>query len=172
VNYESDVLEGSFGEFKAAHGQKYQDPANFLQALWNEVGPAVGSMKMMLELMKDKFEGDLAGIHADLTNISQQLIDFLIEEVGEDVNNTIKFINKITHQLNKYDDKECTNEEQGDPNALPPDKGEGQNEASKTQGMLPVAPEANPAEGTTADTTTMAEGDKEETQSLSMVSGG
>jgi hypothetical protein len=55
--YDSDVLEVSLGEFKAAHGQKYQDLANFLRALWNKARPAVGSMKIMLELMRTEFEG-------------------------------------------------------------------------------------------------------------------
>jgi hypothetical protein len=128
-------------------------------------------MKMMLKLMKDKFEGELAGICADLTNIPQHLIDFLIEEVGEDANNAIKFINKIRDQLNNYDDKECSNSQQRDLNAPPSDKGEGQNEASKTRGTLPRAPEANLTEETT-NIATMVERDKEGMQSLSMASGG
>ncbi len=32
-DYESDILKVSFGEFNAAHTQKYKDPANFLQVL-------------------------------------------------------------------------------------------------------------------------------------------
>jgi hypothetical protein len=46
--YNSAVLEVSSGKFEAAHGQKYKEPANFLQALWNEAGLTVGSMKIML----------------------------------------------------------------------------------------------------------------------------
>jgi hypothetical protein len=57
-DYNLDLLEVSSGEFEAAHSQKYQQPENFLQALWNKAGPAIGSMKIMLELMKTKFEGE------------------------------------------------------------------------------------------------------------------
>ncbi len=54
--YDSDVLEVSSGKFEAAHDQKYKEPANFLQALWNKAGPSVGSMKIMLEMVRTKFE--------------------------------------------------------------------------------------------------------------------
>jgi hypothetical protein len=47
-DYDSDSLEVSSGEFDTAHGQKYVEPQNFLQALWNEAGPAVRSMKKCL----------------------------------------------------------------------------------------------------------------------------
>jgi hypothetical protein len=78
-NYDRDVPEVSSGKFEVAHGQKYQKPSNFLQAFWNKAGPLVGSMKIMLELMKNEFKGELTGFHADLTNILQQLIDYLIK---------------------------------------------------------------------------------------------
>jgi hypothetical protein len=58
-----------------------------------------------------------------------------------------------------------------DPNALPPDKEDKQIEASKTQGMVPRAPEASPAEGV-ATTVNMTDGDKEGPQSVSMASSG
>jgi hypothetical protein len=63
----------------AAHGQKYVEPQNFLQALWNEAGPVVGSMKIMLELMTTEFEGKVAGLMVDLTNMPQILIDFSLK---------------------------------------------------------------------------------------------
>jgi hypothetical protein len=75
--YDSDALEVSSGKFEEAHGQKYKEPANFLQALWNKAGPTVGRMKIMLGMLRTKFEGELAGLQADLTNYPQQLIDFL-----------------------------------------------------------------------------------------------
>ncbi len=123
-DYESDALEVSSGKFKAAHGQKYQDLiANFLQALWNEVGPAVGSMKIMLYLMRTEFEGEVAGLKADLTNIPQVLIDFLIKESGEDSNNAIDFIDNIAEQLNKFDkERNAGEDETGELDALHPDK--------------------------------------------------
>ncbi len=40
------------------------------------------------------------------------------------------------------------------------------------RGMVPGAPEAPPTEGTTTNTVNMAEGDKEEPQSVSMAPGG
>jgi hypothetical protein len=43
--YDSAVLEVSSSRFEAAHGQKYEEPANFLQALWNKAGLTVGSMR-------------------------------------------------------------------------------------------------------------------------------
>jgi hypothetical protein len=77
-----------------AHGQRYQESTNFLQVLWNKADPLVGSVKIMLDLMKNEFEGEIAGLQADTTNIPQQLVDFLIEEVGKDLHNAINFINK------------------------------------------------------------------------------
>jgi hypothetical protein len=77
-NYALKALEVSSGEFKAAHGQKYQEPTNSLQVLWNEADPLVGSMKIMLDLMKNEFEGEIAGLQADMTNIPQQLVNSLI----------------------------------------------------------------------------------------------
>ncbi len=127
ANYDSNVLEVSSRELKAAHRQKYQDPANFLQVLWNEAGPAVGSMKIMLEMIRKKIKGELASILAELTNTPSILINFLIEEVGEDANGAIEFIDKIAEQLNEYDGEESAGEQQGDPNVTPPGKGEGQN---------------------------------------------
>jgi hypothetical protein len=62
----SDALEVSSGEFEAAHGQKYEEPANFLQALWNEAGLTVGSMKIMLKMLRTKFEGELAGLYRQI----------------------------------------------------------------------------------------------------------
>ncbi len=50
-----------------------------MQALWNEAGPVVGSMKIMLELMTTEFEGKVAGLMVDLTNMPQILIDFSLK---------------------------------------------------------------------------------------------
>ena len=38
-----EATEVSSGIFEAEHGQKYEEPANFLQALWNVAGPSVGA---------------------------------------------------------------------------------------------------------------------------------
>ncbi len=69
--YDLDALEISSGKFEATHGQKYKEPANFLQALWNKTGPTVGSMKIVLDMLRTKFKGELAGLQADLTNYPQ-----------------------------------------------------------------------------------------------------
>jgi hypothetical protein len=100
------------------------------------------------------------------------LIDFLIKEAGKDTNNVIDFIDQIANQLSKYDKESNAGEDkEGYPNAHPFNKGGGPNEASKTQGTLPRAPEATPAGGTAAATATMAEGDEKGMQSMSMASG-
>jgi hypothetical protein len=70
-NYNLEALEIFSGEFEAAHSQKYQEPTKFLQVLWNKAGPSVGSIKIMLDLMKNEFEGEIAGLQADTTNIPQ-----------------------------------------------------------------------------------------------------
>jgi hypothetical protein len=56
--------------------------------------------------------------------------------------------------------------------ALTPKEGGGTSLASKTQGMLPRAPEASPAEGAAKETNTMmADEDKDGAQSMSMAQG-
>jgi hypothetical protein len=119
-NYDLKALEVSSDEFKVAHNQKYQEV------------PLVGSMKIMLNLMKNKFEGEIADLQADTTNIPQQLVNFLIEKVGKDLCYAINFINKITDQLEEYKEEVSARDQQGDPDALPPNKGKEQSKVSKT----------------------------------------
>jgi hypothetical protein len=159
----------SSGKFKAAHRQKYEEPINFHQAHWNKVGPSVGSMKIMLKMMWTKFEGESAGLKADLTNYPQCLIGFLIKEARE----AITFLDLISTQLAQYKEavaKEKDANEESD--AFPPDKAVKLIKASKTQGTVPGAPEVPPAEGTATNTINMAEGDKGGPQSVSMAPGG
>jgi hypothetical protein len=171
-DYNSDILEVSSGEFEAAHSQKYQHTENFLQALWNKAGPAVGSMKTMLKLMKTEFKGEVAGLMADSSNVPQTLIDFLIEEAGKDPHDAIAFLNQTANQLSQFDEESNAGDnEDRDTNAHPPDPGGKHSKASKTQGTLPRAPQANPAGGAAATTTTTVEGDKKGVQSLSMATG-
>jgi hypothetical protein len=66
-------------------------------------------MKIMLEMMMTKLEGELAGLQADLTSYPQQLINFLIKEAGEDATNVIIFLDQITDQLNKYNKEDRRN---------------------------------------------------------------
>jgi hypothetical protein len=175
--YASDAMEVDSGEFEAAHAQKYKELLNFRQALWNEAGPSVGSMKIMLEMLRTKFEGELAGLQADLTNYPQCLIGFLIKEAGADLTEAITFLDLTLDQIAQYkeDDlkeKDDNRDSDKDADALPPDREGKQIEASKTQGTVPRAPEATPAEGTAASTVNMAEGDKEGPQFMSMAPGG
>ncbi len=175
--YASDAVEVESGEFKAAHAQKYKEPLNFRQALWNEAGPSIGSMKIMLEMLRTEFKGELEGLKADLTNYPQRFINFLIKEAGEDLNAAIAFLDLTLDQISQYkeDDhnkKTYNRDADKDANALPPDKEGKQIEASKTQGMVPRAPEATPAEGTTTSTVNMTEEDREGLQSVSMAPGG
>jgi hypothetical protein len=127
-------------------------------------------------MMRTKFEGELAGVQADLTTYSQVLINFFIEEAGEDPRDAITFLEMTLAQISQYevenpeetDANEAFNK---DPNALPPDKEDKQIEASKTQGTVPRASEVSPAEGV-ATTVNMTDGDEEGPQSVSMASGG
>jgi hypothetical protein len=176
-NNASDVVEVESGEFEAAYAQKYKEPLNFRQALWNEAGPSVGSMKIMLEMLRTKFKGELEGLQADLTKYPQCLIDFFIEEAGADLKVVIMFLDLTLDQISQYKEDDPKEQDDNgdsdkDPNALPPDKEGERIEASKTQGTVPRAPEAAPAEGTAASTINTTEGDKEGPQSMSMAPGG
>ncbi len=132
----------------------------------------VGSMKIMLDLMKNEFKGEIAGLQADTTNIPQQLVDLLIEEVGKDLHDAINFINNTVDQLEKYKEEESAGDHQGDPDALPPNMGKEHNEASKTQGSLHGAPQTHSAQGTGITIAMPVDGDKEGTQFVSMAPGG
>ncbi len=128
-------------------------------------------MKIMLELMKTEFEGEVAGL-ADSSNIPKTLIDFLIEEAGKDPHDTIAFLNQTANQLSQFNEESNTGDDKdGDTNAHPPNPGDEYSKAIKTQGTLPRAPQANPAGGAATITATTAEGDKERVQFLSMATG-
>jgi hypothetical protein len=176
-----EATEVSSGIFEAEHGQKYEEPANFLQALWNVAGPSVGSMLTQLDLIKTKLKGDEAGVEPDFSQIDDQHINLLIQEAGEDTDKCINFIDSVIAKLDKYKEMEDTEMEitqsrmpegRTEEEALTPKEGGGASLASKTQGTLPGAPEASPAEGAAKETnTTMADGDKEGAQSMSMAQG-
>ncbi len=180
-DYDLMATEVLSGIFDAEHGQKYEEPANFLQALWNVAKPSVGSMLTQLDLIKTKLKGNKAGVEPDFSRINGKLINFLIEEAGEDTDKCINFIDSAIVKLDKYKEKEDTEMEitqcgapEGRPEEEPltPKEGGGTSLASKTQGTLPGAPEASPAEGAAKETnTTMADGDKEGAQSMSMAQG-
>jgi hypothetical protein len=124
-DYNLDILEVSLGEFEAAHSHKYQHPENFLQALRNKAGSAVGSMKIILKLMKTEFEGEVAGLMADSSNVPQTPIDFLIKEAGKDPHDAIAFLNQIFDELSQFDEESNAGDNKvGDTNAHPLDPGD------------------------------------------------
>jgi hypothetical protein len=133
-------------------------------------------MKVMLEMIRMEFEGELLGLKADLTHFSQNLINFLIKESGENPNDPIAFLDQTLADISQYEeqnnkDKDIHKAIAENQDALPPNKESKQPKASKTQETVPRAPEATPMEGiaNTVDTTA---GDKEGPQSVSMAPGG
>ena len=135
----------------------------------------MGSMLTLLDLIKDELAGEEVDVEPDFSKIDAQLIDFLIDEAGDDPKEVIDFINSATSQLAKYEKDTETEEEVSLPDEEPPDHddGGGKTPASKTQRSLPRAPEASLAEETAKETATiMAGGDKEGAKSMSMAQGG
>jgi hypothetical protein len=176
TSYNSSVTKVDSGVFDPIHAQRYIEPTNFRQALWNEAGPTVGTMNVMLEMIWTEFEGELLGMKADLTHFSQNLINLLIEESGEVPNDMNALLNQTSADISQY--KEQHNKDKDihkviaeDQDALPPDKEVQQSVASKTQGTVLRAPEATPMEGIATTVNTTA-GDKEGPQSVSMAPGG
>ncbi len=157
-------------------------PNNFLQALWNAAGPSVGSMLPQLNLIKVKLEGDEAGVDPDFSEIDAQIIDFLIEEAGENIDECIAYIDNVIKKLNKFEEGKDTEADAAPPNvgeghtnkdAIASNEGGGTTSASKTQGPLPRASEASLTDETATETARkMVAGDKEGAQSMSMAQGG
>ncbi len=113
---------------------------------------------------------------ANLTHFSQNLINLLIKESGEDPNNMIALLDQTSADISQYKeqhnkDKDIHKAVTEDQDALPPDKEVQQSIASKTQGTVLRAPKATPAEGIATNVDKTA-GDKEGSQSVSMVPGG
>ncbi len=64
------------GEFDAVHANKYQNPDNFRQQLWNDAGPTVDSMMIQLSMINDNLADDEAGISLEWMGISKELRAF------------------------------------------------------------------------------------------------
>jgi hypothetical protein len=183
-DYASDAQEVSLGEFDAAYIKKYANPKSFLHALWNAAGPSAGAMRNCLEIIRDKLEGQLAGVPAEFRNLPEQLINFMHEEAGEDPNKAIKFITHVSHKLSQFDNDKEEEDNESHVKAITyaeeaPAQGalgvgnEGtQGEASKTQGSPPGAQQTSPTEEAVNEPATEAGGDKEGVQSMSVVPGG
>jgi hypothetical protein len=180
--YNPNSIEVSLGIFDAEHSKKYKTPNNFLQALWNAAGPSVESMLTQLNLIKVELEGDEAGVDLDFSKNDAQLIDFLIEEAGENIDECIAYINNVIKKLNKFEEGKDTEADTVPPNvgeghthkdAFASNEGGGTTSASKTQGLLPRASEVSLTDETTTETARkMAARDKEGAQSVSMAQGG
>jgi hypothetical protein len=180
--YDPNSIEVPLGIFDAEHSKKYKTPNNFLQALWNAAGPSVGSMLTQLDLIKVKLEGDEAGVDPDYSKINAQLIDFLIEEAGENIDECIAYIKNVIKKFNKFKEGKDMEADTAPPNvgerhtnedAFASNKGGGTTLAIKTQGLLPRASEASLTDETATEAARkMAAGDKEGAQSVSMAQGG
>ncbi len=100
-DYASNTKEVSSGEFDAAYFKKYANPKSFLHALWNEAGPSAGAMRNCLNIIKDKLEGQLAGVLAEFRNLPEQLINFMYKEVGEDPNKLMSLMSSANLTMTK-----------------------------------------------------------------------
>ncbi len=105
-DYTGNAQEVLSGEFNAAHVKKYANPKTFLHALWNAAGPSAGAIVTCLDILKDKLEGQIAGVPAEFRDLPEQLINFMYEEAGEDPHAAIKFITHVSHQLSQIDSRE------------------------------------------------------------------
>jgi hypothetical protein len=123
-------------------------------------------MIIPLGLLKDELEADQAGLPTEFNRWPTKLLEFLVQEAGEDHNNQINYIKQIMVELEQLGQTDLRNK------ALSPDKGIGQSNASKTQGTLPGAHKASPTEEAAIELATMAGPDKEGVQSLSMATPG
>jgi hypothetical protein len=160
-----EALEVSSGEFDVAHANKYQTPHNFKQQLWNDAGPTVDSMVILLTMIKENLEDDEAGLPFEWVGVSKELRTFLDEAVGGGINDQIIYINDMiveVYQMNP------TGVRTFDPlNAVDEDD---ELNASKTQGTPPGAQEARlKEEAATPDNETGR--DKEGVLSLGMAFG-
>ena len=72
----NEALEVLSGEFDAVHANKYQNPDNFRQQLWNNAGPTVDSMMIQLSMINDNLADDEAGISLEWMGISKELRGF------------------------------------------------------------------------------------------------
>jgi hypothetical protein len=119
--------EVSSGVFDTTHSNKFEEPENFKQVLWNVAGPSTGSMIIMLDLLMDNQEADQAGLPADFNQIPLKLLEFMILDTGEAREEQIKFTNEIMADLKQLGQTDYLDE------AYSLEKGEGQpQEASKT----------------------------------------
>jgi hypothetical protein len=153
------------GVFDTSHTNALEEPNTFKKLLWNLARPSVGSISIYLNLLKDDLEEDKAGLPARFDKIPATLLALLAKEAGKERRAQIEYTEEVLEALNKI----CQTNSNKEAPSL--DKGTNR-EASKTQGMLPGAQKASPAEEATVEPATPAGRDKEGAQSLSMASTG
>jgi hypothetical protein len=152
--------------FDAAHADKFENPENFKQLLWNIAGPSTGSMAIILGLLKNDLVDDQEGLPADFSQIPLSILEFMVKEAGEDRGDQINFIEEIMENVEKLGQNATHTE------ASPDEGGVHQHKASKTQGTLPGAQKASPTEAAAIKPAIMTGRDKEGAQSLSMAPAG
>ncbi len=117
-------------------------------------------MVTCLNIIKDKLEGELAGVPAEYRNLPEELINFMYKEAGTDICEVIKFITDVSNQLSHFDEDKMEEDSESHVKVITYDEdapvesnlwialGETQERGSKTQGTLPGAHQKDPAEGT------------------------
>ena len=78
--------------FDATHSNKFDEPDNFKKLLLNVAGPSPGSMTILLDLLKDNLEANHVGLPTDFEKIPMKLLNFMVQDAGEDREDQIKFI--------------------------------------------------------------------------------
>ncbi len=171
-------------EFGVAYLKKYANPKTFLHPLWNAAGPPAGAMVTCVDIIKDKLEGELAGVLAEFRNLPEELITFMHKEAGVVTCDIIKFITDVSNQLSQFDEEEREEDNKSHVKVITYDvdapvestlgiaTGGTQGGASKTQETLPGAHQTSHTEGTVNKPATEAGGDKEGVQSMSMWTSG
>jgi hypothetical protein len=159
-----DAQEVSLGKFDAIHANKYQEPNNFKQQLWNEAGPTIDNTMVQLTLIKANLEDKEARMPLKWMGVSKELHTLLDNEAGGEISDQLTYINDMLVEMYQMNPTGFRN---FDPLNYNLDK---EQNASKTQGTTPRAQKARPTEEAT--TPDMREGrDKERVQSLGMASG-
>jgi len=159
--------EVASGVFDASFTNTFDEPNTntFKELLWNIAGPSVGSIIIFLDLLKDDLEAEEVGLPAGFNKIQVNLLALLVEEADKERGEQIEYIEEILEALDKISRTNSHNKEPS------PDERTNE-EASKTQGMLPGAHKASLTEEAAIEPATPPGRDKEGAQSFSMASTG
>jgi hypothetical protein len=135
-------------------------------------------MRICLEIILNELKGQMAGVPADFKDLSEELIQYMYKEAGDDPTDVIEYITQIHHDISNFEEKEegesdrshrTNQDDELDPNANAPELTDGETqEASKPHETLPRSHQTSPAEGTAIVPATEAGGDEEGMQSMSM----